>query len=204
MQDLRPYGIPDEPVVYDSFSAGADLVCFSGDKLLGGPQAGIIAGARKLVDPIRRNPLMRTYRVDKLRYGALEATLGSYRLGRAALEIPIVRMMSVTAEDLKKRTARFRRRLAPRLPDCVRTALSGGFSVIGGGSCPDCHLPATLLAIESESPSPNTIESRLRLGEQPIIVRLEEDRVMVDLRTVFPEQEPLLIEGIIKAVACGQ
>jgi L-seryl-tRNA(Ser) seleniumtransferase len=200
LEDLRPYGIPDEPVVRGSLSAGADLVCFSGDKLLGGPQAGIIAGARKLIDPIRHNPLMRTYRVDKLIYGALEATLGSYRSGRAASEIPIVRMMAMTPGEIKERTRRIRRRLQSRLPEGVQAVLSDGYSVVGGGSCPDCHLPTTLLAIESNSPSPNAIESRLRLQEQAIIVRLEEDRVLVDLRTVFPEQESILIEGIVKAV----
>lgn len=200
LQDLKPYGILDEPVVHDSFAAGVDLVCFSGDKLLGGPQAGIIAGAHKLIDPIRRNPLMRTYRVDKLIYGALLATLGSYRSGRAGSEIPIVRMMAMTPEEIRSRTQRFRRRLNARLPEGVRAVLSDGYSVVGGGSCPDCHLPTTLLAIESGSPSPNTIESRLRLQEQTIIVRLEEDKVLVDLRTVFPEQEKMLIEGILKAV----
>jgi L-seryl-tRNA(Ser) seleniumtransferase len=198
--ELKPYGIPDEPTVQDSMRAGADLICFSGDKLLGGPQAGIIVGARNMVDPIRRNPLMRTYRVDKLRYAALEATLGSYRAARAESEIPIVRMMSTTTEELKKRTRRFRRRLTAKLPGEVRTAICEGFSVVGGGSCPDCPLPTTLLAIESALHSPNTIESRLRLQDPAIIVRLEEDKVLVDLRTIFPEQESILIDGIIKAV----
>jgi len=200
LEDLRPYGIPDEPVVHDSLEAGVDLVCFSGDKLLGGPQAGIIVGARKLIEPIRRNPLMRTYRVDKLRYGALEATLNSYRSAKAASEIPIVRMMSMTPEELKKRIQRFRRRLKAKLPKNVHTGICDGFSVVGGGSCPDCPLPTALLAIESDLHSPNTIESRLRLQEQAIIVRLDEDRVLVDLRTVFPEQETILIEGILQAV----
>lgn len=200
LHDLKPYGIPDEPVVYDSLSAGVDLICFSGDKLLGGPQAGIIAGARKLIDPIRRNPLMRTYRVDKLIYGALEATLASYRTGRAALEIPIVRMMAMPAGEIRNRTLRFRRRLQSRLPAGVQAVLSEGYSVVGGGSCPDCHLPTTLLAIESDFVSPNTIESRLRLQEKAIIVRLEEDKILVDLRTVFPDQEKILIEGLVEAV----
>lgn len=202
--NLRSYGIPDEPVVRDSLKAGADLVCFSGDKLLGGPQAGIIAGAHALVEPIRHNPLMRTYRVDKLRYAALEATLASYRSGREESEIPIIRMMSMTEGELRKRLQRFRRRLTSRLPANVRTKICEGSSVVGGGSCPDCPLPTTLLAIESDLQSPNNIESRLRLQERSIIVRLEEDKVLVDLRTVFPEEEPVLIEGILKAVASNQ
>ncbi|MEJ2110071.1 MAG: L-seryl-tRNA(Sec) selenium transferase [Acidobacteriota bacterium] len=200
LQDLRPYGIPDEPVVEDSLKAGADIVCFSGDKLLGGPQAGIIVGSKKFLEPIRRNPLMRTYRVDKLRYGALESTLGSYRSGRAATEIPIVRMMSMRVEELKKRTRRFQRRLAARLPQEARTSIRSGFSVVGGGSCPDCPIPTVLLTIESDRLTPNAIESRLRLQDQTIVVRLEEDKVLIDLRTVFPEQETILIDGIIKAV----
>ena len=200
LHDLRPYGIPDEPVVYDSLSAGANLVCFSGDKLLGGPQAGIIAGARKLIDPIRRNPLMRTYRVDKLTYGALEATLESYRRGKAVSEIPVVRMMAATSAEIKERSRRFLRRLRPKLPGGIRAELSEGYSVVGGGSCPDCHLPTALITFTSEAVSPNTIESRLRMQDPTIIVRLEEDKVLIDLRTIFPDQETLLIEGIVKAV----
>jgi len=187
-------------VVSDSLSAGADLVCFSGDKLLGGPQAGIIAGARKFIDPIRRNPLMRTYRVDKLTYGALEATLDSYRRGKAVSEIPVVSMMATTTAEIKERSRRFLRRLRPKLPGGIRAELSEGYSVVGGGSCPDCHLPTALITFASEALSPNTIESRLRLQDPTIIVRLEEDKVLVDLRTVFPSQEKILIEGITKAV----
>lgn len=202
--DLRSFGIPDEPVVRDSLKAGVDIVCFSGDKLLGGPQAGIIAGSQTLIEPIRHNPLMRTYRVDKLRFAALEATLASYRSGRAEAEIPIIRMMAMNAGELRKRQQRFRRRLIAKLPAHVHTKICEGFSVVGGGSCPDCPLPTTLLAIESELHSPNAIESRLRLQERSIIVRLEEDKVLVDLRTVFPEEESVLIDGILEAVASSQ
>lgn len=199
--DLKPYGIQDEPVAQESLAAGADLICFSGDKLLGGPQAGIIAGAGKLVGLIRRNPLMRTYRVEKLIYGALEATLASYRLGRAAEEIPVVRMIAMTAADLKKRAGAFARRLKSALPSDVRVSLAEGSSVVGGGSCPECRLPTTLIALEVAHTGPNAIESRLRLQDPAIIVRLEMDRCLIDLRTVFPEQEPFLISGIQKALA---
>lgn len=198
--DLRPYGIDDEPVVQESLSAGVDVISFSGDKLLGGPQAGIIAGARKLIDPIRKNPLMRTYRVEKLVYGALEATIGSYRFGKAAVEIPIVRMISMTDRELKRRARNFSRKLKAVLPEGMHVRLSEGHSVVGGGSCPECRLPTTLLALESDSLSPNTIESRLRSQDPPVIVRLEEDKVLIDLRTVFPAQEPTLIKTILKTV----
>jgi L-seryl-tRNA(Ser) seleniumtransferase len=199
--DLTPYGIKDEPVVQQSISAGADIVCFSGDKLLGGPQAGIIAGTRKLVESIQKNPLMRTYRVDKLIYGALDATFESYRFSRATSEIPVLRMISAGSEELNRRARNFARRLRAKIPEKVKVRISDGESVVGGGSCPDCHLPTTLVAIESVEPSPNMIESRLRALDPPIIIRLEEDKVLVDLRTVFPAQESILIEGLVQAVS---
>jgi L-seryl-tRNA(Ser) seleniumtransferase len=198
--NLKPYGIADEPLVQESLSAGVNLVCFSGDKLLGGPQAGIIAGERKLVDRIRKNPLMRTYRVEKLIYGALEATLNSYRLGKAESEIPIMRMISMTTQELRKRALSFSRRLRSQIGDVIRVRLINGHSVIGGGSCPECQLPATLVALESNSVRPNAIESRLRSQDPPIILRLEEDKALIDLRTVFPSQESMLIEGLKKAI----
>lgn len=197
--DLRPYGITEEPMVQESLAAGVDLVCFSGDKLLGGPQAGIIAGNKKFVDPIRKNPLMRTYRVEKLVYGALQATIGSYRFGKAAEEIPIIRMIAMTLEDLKKRARSFSRRLRTKLPKGVQVTIIKGDSVVGGGSCPECHLPTVLIALESNSVRPGTMESRLRLQDPSIIIRLEDDRALIDLRTVFPAQEPMLIEGLCKA-----
>lgn len=202
--DLNPYGIQDEPVVQESLSSGADLVSFSGDKLLGGPQAGIIAGKKELVDPIRRNPMMRTYRVDKLVYGALEATLGGYRFGKAAEEIPAIRMIAMTGEELHKRARSFSRRLRTRLPKGAQIRLSEGSSVVGGGSCPECRLPTTLITVESDSIRPNDIEARLRSQDPPIILRLDEDRAVIDLRTVFPVQEKALIEGIEKAVGSRQ
>jgi len=200
LMDLRPYGIPDEPLVQESISAGVDLVCFSGDKLLGGPQAGMIAGLRKMVDPIRRNPLMRTYRVEKLIYGALEATLGSYRFGRAAEEIPVVRMISMTSEELSGRARSFSRKLKAGLPEGVHLELMEGSSVVGGGSCPECHLPTTLITLESSRARPNVIESKMRSQDPPVILRLEEDKVLIDLRTVFPSQERALIQCLQKAL----
>ena len=200
LMDLRPYGIADEPVVQESLAAGVDLVSFSGDKLLGGPQAGIIAGLRKLVDPIRRNPLMRTYRVEKLIYGALEATIGSYRFGRAAAEIPVLHMIAMKSAELSARARAFSRRLKAGLADDVQVRLAEGTSVVGGGSCPECHLPTTLIALESPRTRPNVIESRLRSQDPPVILRLEEDKVLIDLRTVFPSQERALLDGLQKAL----
>ena len=200
LADLRSYGISDEPLPTESLSAGAGLVCFSCDKLLGGPQAGIIAGARALVEPVRRNPMMRTYRIDKLIYGALEATLQSYRFGRAAQEIPVVRMIAMTGDEIKGRARNFSRKLRATLPATVRLQLMAGNSLVGGGSCPEYTIPTTLVALEPSSPSSGTIESRLRLQDPAIIIRLEEGRALIDLRTVFAAQEKALLEGIKKAV----
>ncbi|MDR1729029.1 MAG: L-seryl-tRNA(Sec) selenium transferase [Acidobacteriota bacterium] len=200
LADLRPYGIADEPMVRESLDAGVALVSFSGDKLLGGPQAGVIAGEEKLVAPIRRNPLMRTYRVDKLVYGALQATLDSYRRGRALAEVPVLRMISMTKGELARRARGFARRLRAALPEDVRVRVIDGDSVIGGGSCPDCFLPTKLVALESGRARPAAVEARLRSGEPPAVIRVEEDRALIDLRTVFPEQEAVLVKALARAV----
>ncbi len=199
--DLRPFGIQDEPVAQESLRAGVDLICFSGDKVLGGPQAGIIAGAHSWIEALRRNPLMRTFRVEKLIYGALEATLSSYRTGRHLVEIPILRMISTSSDELRTRARRFSRRMRSRMPEGVQVGLCQGKSVVGGGSCPDCDLPTTLLGIESEKYGPDAIEARLRAQDPPVILRVEENRAVIDLRTVFPEQERVLLEALHKALA---
>jgi L-seryl-tRNA(Ser) seleniumtransferase len=200
LADLSRFGITEEPIAQKSIAAGVDLVCFSGDKLLGGPQAGIIAGARKWIKPIRKNPLMRTYRVEKLIYGALEATLASYRTGRALEEIPVLRMISISPEELQRRSRTFVRRLKLKLPAGSRVELFAGHSVVGGGSCPGFELPTTLLALESARHRAHVIEARLRSQNPPTILRLEEDRALLDLRTVFPSQEDLLLSGVIRAL----
>ena len=199
--DLSPFGITDEPVAQKSIAAGVDAVCFSGDKLMGGPQAGIIAGARKWIEPIRKNPLMRTYRVDKLVYGVLEATLNSYRTGRAEQEVPVLRMISTSADELARRCENLARKLQSELLEGTRFQVIEGSSVVGGGSCPECNLPTMLLAVESDRHTPNVIESRLRAYHPPVILRIEDNRALLDLRTVFPEQEGVLVAGILQALA---
>jgi L-seryl-tRNA(Ser) seleniumtransferase len=198
--DLRRYGISDEPRAQDSIVAGVDLVCFSADKLLGGPQAGIIAGFRRWVDMVRTNPLMRTYRVDKLIYGALDATLAGYRTGRAFEEIPVLQLLALSREELRRRCRRFLRRMQGNMPPGANARLTEGNSVVGGGSCPDTNLPSILLSLTSERYSAGEIESRLRHQDPPVIVRLEEDRVLVDLRTVFPSQEKQLLKALETAL----
>jgi L-seryl-tRNA(Ser) seleniumtransferase len=199
--DLEPFGIKDEPIVRESLRKGADLVCFSCDKLLGGPQAGIIAGKRQWVDPARKNPLMRTFRVDKLIYSALEATLRSYSTGRHLADIPVLAMMSMPVRSLKERSRLFVRRLKKRVPAGTEIDLIPGMSLIGGGSCPDSELPTFLVAIRSSSLGAEALDARLRRHDPAVVLRIEDNRALLDLRTVFPAQEAVLSEALAKALA---
>jgi L-seryl-tRNA(Ser) seleniumtransferase len=201
--DLNPYGI-SEPTVRQSIEAGVGLVTFSGDKLLGGPQAGIIAGRKDLVARVRRHPLFRALRVDKLTITALEMTLAAY-LRAAYDEIPILRMIRLTAADLKRRAENFLRELRPELPlNEVELEVSDGESVVGGGSTPAQSLPTKLIRISSARRSAAQLEQRLRRAPAgiciPVIARVEDERLIIDLRTVFPEQEPLLIKTLAAAL----
>jgi L-seryl-tRNA(Ser) seleniumtransferase len=199
--DLKPYGI-SEPTVRQSIEAGVGLVTFSGDKLLGGPQAGIIAGRKDLVARVRRNPLFRALRVDKLTITALEVTLAAY-LRAAYDEIPILQMIRLTAADLKRRAENFLRELRPELPlNEVELEVRDGESVVGGGSTPAQSLPTKLIRISSARRSAAQLEQRLRRAPAgiPVIARVEDEGLIIDLRTVFPEQEPLLIKTLAAAL----
>ena len=191
----------DEPVVRASCHAGVSVVSFSGDKLLGGPQAGIIAGRGEIIEQIRRNPLFRVLRVDKLTLAALEATLHSYRRG-ALDEIPSLRMIHLSADELSGRALRLCEQLRSQLPRDGSVELREGFSVIGGGSTPNQKLPAHLVAIASLRHSAAAIEERLRQPENgtPVIARIEEGCVVLDLRTVFPEEESALASTLAAAL----
>lgn len=208
--DLAASGIA-EPVARASCDAGASIVTFSGDKLLGGPQAGVIAGKKEVVDRIRLNPVFRALRVDKLTIAALEATLKSYLRG-ALGEIPTLRMIRLSAVEISKRAQGFSEKLRANLqPDVILEVLPG-FSVIGGGSTPDQQLPTHLIAIASPRQSPAQIESRLRQPPSaapgggapdqsiPVIARIEDNRVIFDLRTVLPDEEATLLASIQSAM----
>jgi L-seryl-tRNA(Ser) seleniumtransferase len=195
--DLSENGI-SEPTVRQSIEAGAGIVMFSGDKLLGGPQAGIIAGKKELIARVRRHPLFRALRVDKLTIAALEATLGAY-LRAAWDEIPAMRMIRATPAELKLRAENFLRELRPELPlDEVEMEIADGVSLAGGGSTPSQSLPTKLIRIASVRYSATKLEQRLRRAPAgtSVIARVEDDRLILDLRTVFPEQEPLLIKTL--------
>ncbi len=205
LADLSSNGIA-EPLARESCRAGVSIVSFSGDKLLGGPQAGVIAGKRDLVERVRRNPLFRALRVDKLTIAALEATLQSYRRGTLD-EIPSLRMIRLSTDEVAARAGQLAEKLRRELSRDAAVDVREGFSVIGGGSTPDQQLPTYLISIESRRYSADAFEQRLRLpakaaaspGLPPVIARIEEGRVLFDLRTVFPEEEPLLVAAIVAA-----
>ena len=200
LADLASFGV-SEPVAKASLDAGVSVVTFSGDKLLGGPQAGIIAGQKEIVARIRRNPLFRALRVDKLTIAALEVTLQAYRRG-AYDEIPALSMIRQTREELKRRSAEFVEQLRPLIPSDAKIEILGGFSVIGGGSTPDQQLPGEVITATSPRHSATGLEERLRKAKDgvPVIARIEDDRLVIDLRTVFPEEEPALAAALAAAL----
>jgi L-seryl-tRNA(Ser) seleniumtransferase len=200
--DLAGTGI-DEPVARASFEAGVSVVSFSGDKLLGGPQAGIIAGKKEVVGRIRRNPLFRALRVDKLTIAALEATLHAYLRG-APDEVPVVHMIRLPAEEIHRRAQAFAARLAgAAAASAAEIEIVEGHSVVGGGSTPGQSLSTWLVAVLAKRHSAAALETRLRRsadGLTPVVARIENDRLMLDLRTVFPEQEEALSAALTAAM----
>lgn len=193
LMDLRSVGIAGEPTVYESLRAGVDVVTYSGDKMLGGPQSGILTGTPDVISRIRTNPMFRALRVDKLIYAALEATLVSY-LKQDLDAIPALRMMRLSREDITARAGLLHDRLIlqPRL----RVELIAGQSVIGGGAAPGSTLPTTVLAITCAGLSADELAAALRRNQLPIVARVEEGRVLLDLRTVLPEQEPVIASAL--------
>jgi L-seryl-tRNA(Ser) seleniumtransferase len=184
----------NEPTVQDSVAAGVDIICVSGDKLLGGPQAGIILGRRDLVEQTRRHQLMRALRVDKLTYAALAGTLVEYLAGRARGTIPVLRMLTATAADVQARARRVGDRLeASGLYD-VR--IVDGESAIGGGTTPGLSVPTRLLAVTHRYRSPDALEDALRRSDPPVIARIEDDALVLDLRTVFEDEDEPLAQAL--------
>jgi L-seryl-tRNA(Ser) seleniumtransferase len=199
--DLSEAGIT-EPVVRRSIESGVSIAMFSGDKLLGGAQAGIIAGSKALVSLVRRHPLFRALRVDKLTIAALEATLSAYLRG-AVDEIPALRMARIGVQEIKRRAENFLRELTPEMPlGEAELDIVDGASLVGGGSTPTQSLPSKIIRIASARYSASQLEQRLRSAPAGIsvIARVEDDRLVLDLRTVFPEQEPLLLKTLAAAL----
>jgi L-seryl-tRNA(Ser) seleniumtransferase len=200
--DLRRFGLTDEPVIAESLADGADIITFSGDKLLGGAQAGIIVGRKNLVEQIRKHPLYRALRVGKLVYAALEATIESYLREDAEESVPVLRMLGLRKDQLEARTQDVIRRIDARMGTerAVSIEMIAGESVVGGGSAPDIHPETVLLAIKHGTLSSADIERRLRMAATPVIARIENDTVLMDLRTVQENEEDRLIEMVIAAL----
>jgi L-seryl-tRNA(Ser) seleniumtransferase len=195
--DLRSVGIEGEAGVLDSLRTGVDIVTYSGDKLLGGPQAGLVSGKRELIARMRSNSLFRALRVDKLIYAALEATLLGY-VRRDHDAIPALRMMRLTKKEVGERAEK----LAAQLCDSkLKVEIVDGDSILGGGAAPSSALSTRLLALTSQGLSADELAARLRSAEPPIIARVEEGRVLLDLRTVFPEQDASVAAALGRVAA---
>ena len=193
LSDLRSYGVVDEPIVREIVESGVDVVSFSGDKLLGSAQAGLIVGTQAIVARLRKHPLYRALRSDKLRLAALEATLVSHQKEVAHEEVPVIQMLSLTADELEQRARNLIEAVART--DFTLELLSGE-SAIGGGAGPTSSLPTTLVAITHPTKSAQEIEHQLRSSSPPIIARISEGRVLLDLRTVFPGETSALSDAL--------
>ncbi|MEM8534004.1 MAG: L-seryl-tRNA(Sec) selenium transferase [Chloroflexota bacterium] len=189
----QPYGLAPEPTVQESVKAGVDLVTFSGDKLLGGPQAGIIVGRKDLIAQLRQHPLARAVRVDKTTLAGLEATLLAYLHNRATTEIPVWCMIAATPEHLQQRAERLVAILGSEQATVVEST-----SAVGGGSLPGETLPSFAAALATQHP--DEVAQRLRSGNPPVVGRIVEDRLLFDVRTILNEQEDVFIEMVRQAV----
>jgi L-seryl-tRNA(Ser) seleniumtransferase len=197
--DLAPYGLPDEPLVSAGIAAGAHLVLFSGDKLLGGPQCGVLAGGADLIQKIERDPLMRAFRLDKMTLAALEATLRLYRDPASALRtVPTLRMLTTPPSELRRRCEAFALRLRA-LPG-VTVGVREDEAFVGGGSLPDISVPTVVLAVGADGIGETEFAERLRTGTPAVVGRVQEGRVLLDLRCVFEHQEAELLEAVRAAV----
>jgi len=196
--DTSMYGLAPEPMVQQSLAAGADLVTFSGDKLLGGPQAGLILGRKERIEPLRRHPMARALRVDKMTLAALDATLRSYQRGQATVEIPIWQMISASVPALRTRVQGWQATLAAAGLLCQ---VHEGESAVGGGSLPGETLPSVLLAVASRQP--DVVAARLRTQVVPVVCRIQHEQLLFDARTVLPDEDAPLLAAIEASVKNG-
>jgi L-seryl-tRNA(Ser) seleniumtransferase len=203
--DLSPHGIEHEPTVQETIQAGADVVTFSGDKLLGGPQAGILLGKRRFIDLIKRNPLNRALRIDKLTLTGLESTLRVYQDPERAMKVlPALSMLTCPLEELERRARLFQRKLSRDLSAVCRVRLKEENSQVGGGALPLQELPTRVVALRPLKLSATSLEERMRKNIPPVIVRVKEEEILLDLRTVAKEEETTLLEAVKKALGNGE
>jgi L-seryl-tRNA(Ser) seleniumtransferase len=193
--DLRSLGIAGEPGVVESLRAGVDVVAYSGDKLLGGPQAGMLSGRPEAIGRIRANPLFRALRVDKFTYAALEATLMAY-IKQDHNAIPALRMLRLPVGEIRARAEAVRSTIEN--VTALKAEIVDGESVIGGGTAPSAKLPTALLVITHHTMNADSLAARLRAVEPPIVARIEDERVLLDLRTVFPEQDAAIAQALLR------
>ncbi len=195
---LAPFGLASEPTVTDSLSSGVQLSIFSGDKLLGGPQAGILIGRDSAVEACRINPMARALRVDKMTYAALEATLLSFVEGKATQEIPVLRMLKATQDEIKKRSENLIEGIKglKKGDHTVELSVEEATSKVGGGAAADAELGTCVIAVTKKGVSADTLLSTLRNRRPAVIARISEDRVLLDLRTVAPEEERFVRDAL--------
>jgi L-seryl-tRNA(Ser) seleniumtransferase len=199
--DFARFGFADEPIARDSIAAGADLMLFSGDKLLGGPQAGLLAGRKELIQKVEKDPLMRAFRLDKMTLAALEATLRLYlNPTRALADVPVLRLLATPLAELRQRAEALAARL--RTLDGLRAArVCEDSAFVGGGSLPDQAMKTCVMELEPASLSDTELAHRLRTGDPAVVGRLRDGKLVVDVRTVFPDQEDLLVQALRKSLS---
>ena len=199
--DLAPYGLPKEPTVREALKTGIDLVTFSGDKLLGGPQAGIIVGRREVIEKVRKHPMARALRIDKLTLAALEATLRLYLDPQEALrEIPTLQMLAVAAEKLRQKCEELLPKLQESLGDAAELSLCEAHATVGGGALPLAELPGWVIALVPQNISLNQLASRLRSCDPPVVGRIQDDRFLIDPRTLNNDDEESLLQALRQAL----
>jgi len=197
--DLRPWGFPYEPTVPEVVASGVDLVSFSGDKLLGGPQAGIVVGKRAIVSRLKKNPWNRALRIDKFTIAALEATLTAYESGTAREMVPTLRLLTEPLAAVTTRARRVLRGLGAETAKRLAARVEEGRAQVGGGALPTVELPTAGVALGATDAAARALDAGLRVGEPPVVGRLIEDRLFLDCRTVLPAQVPALVKALAAA-----
>ena len=199
--DLRPWGFPYEPTVPETVASGVDLVSFSGDKLLGGPQAGIVVGRRAVVSRLKKNPWNRALRIDKFTIAALEATLHAYEAGTALQTVPTLAMLTEPLAAVRSRARRVLRQLAPDVRERLGAGLADDLAQVGGGALPTVELPTVAVAVGTSSAAAMRLDEALRVGDPPVVGRITHDRLFLDCRTVLPAQVKVLARALTIAAA---
>jgi L-seryl-tRNA(Ser) seleniumtransferase len=202
--DLSPWGLVGEPTIAASVAAGADIVSASGDKLLGGPQAGLLVGTRVAIDRLRRHPLARALRIDKMTLAALQATLKLYlEPERARREIPTLAMLTAPAEEMRRRAESLATRVLDAVGPDAAVSVASGVSRAGGGSLPLTDIPTWVVAVAPSSVSADELEARLRTWEPPVVARIVEDRVLLDPRTLSCDDEDTVVAALAASLREG-